>query len=650
MKSSDKKYFIPIILLLVFSLISISIGFSSLSTTLSVNGSAAFIPVDMIRFTKLETKELNKAYEEDKRFLIQDLNFTIELDELSSTATYDVTLSNLGQVDKVLTSITNEIYTNLDIKYELNGIGLNTIIRKGEDVHFTITFKYKNGVTLDDTKLNARLKFNFEDYINTQGTYIVTFDPNGGSGTMNDMQFVIDEYKKLNANSFYKDGYYFKGWNTKEDGSGTSYKNKQNVINISNGEDHITLYAMWDDELEEISYEGACTFNGMSTPVEGDCADGEEDFVNTGISPFSDANYQKNFILSFTITDVDATRFSTNKRDTIFNMLYEANDKIKGIYPGSLLRIEGNKWQLQAGNGKSNATKVTFAKDELIDHKFTLLRHNDGSKIKIYYMIDDNEPVFLRDVTELYATFDTPLTFGANLLIDNTTSDRHSFATLEDIDFRFLEDGLSLYEIINGVEPDDPEEEELKTVFSYDGPCTFNGTSSYMEGSSCTDYHDAYFINSGIQLFNEDNYDKDFEVTFELDDYVTSQQSDNQVTMFNAFLERNGLGYGILLRRNKDKLEFIARDGNGVNKMININVVNPMAFRIVKKNGNVCYSINDNNNLIYATNISDFAEPFNVPATFGGSIDKTGSPFRYITGTMSNITIKMGTVEDECGG
>lgn len=647
MKNSDKKYFLPILLILVFSLISISVGFSSLSTTLSIDGSAAFIPVDMIRFTRLETNQLNNAYEEDKRFLIQDLNFTIELDQLSSSATYNVTLSNLGQVDKILTSITNEIFTNDDITYELNGIGVNTIIRKGEDVNFTITFKYKNGITIDDTKLNARLKFNFDDYINTQGTYIVTFDANGGSGTMNDMQFVIDEYKKLNANTFYYDGYYFKEWNTMPDGTGISYHNKQNVKNINNGESSVVLYAIWDDELEEVSYEGTCQFNGQGNPMEGECSADGDDFLNTHIAPFSEENYQKSFILSFTITDVDPSAFTSNKRDTIFNVLYEANDRIKGIYPGALLRIEGNRWQLQAGNGKSSATKVYFSQNELIDKKFTLIRHNNGNTNKIYYMIDDNDPIFLRDVTELYAPFDTPLTFGAIVNIDNTTPDRYAIATLEDLEFRFLEDGLTLHEIITG-EKEEEQEEELETVFSYEGPCIFNGADEFIEGDMCDDYHDAHFINTGIGLFNQDNYEKDFEITFELDDYVTSEQGDDQVTVFNAFLERTGLGYGTVLRRNRNKFELIVRDGNGVSKIVNIDVSNPMLFRLIKKGGNVCYSINGGN-LIYVTNISNFADPFNVPLTFGGSIDKNGNPFRYINGTISNMSIKTGTIVESCG-
>lgn len=643
--TSDKKIIIPIIIMLAFSLISISIGFSSLSTSLSVNGSAAFIPVDMIRFTALETDVLNNAIEENKGFLINDLNFTLELDNISSTATYNVTLSNLGQVDKILTSIDNEIYSNNDIIYELSGIGVNTIIRKGEDVHFKITFKYKNGITIDDNRLNAKLKFLFDDYIDITGTYIVSFDANGGSGTMQDMQFSYDEYKRLNANTFYKEGYYFKGWNTQADGSGKSYHNKENVKNISNGADSITLYAQWDDDLEEVYYPGDCEFNGQGNEMVGDCNEYGDDYINTHIAPFSSENYTKNFILKFTITDVDDSRFTANKRDTLFNMLYEASDKIKGIYPGALLRIEGGRWQLQAGNGKSNATKVYFSKDELIGKEFKLIRHNDGNKIKMYYVVGDGDPIFIRDVTELYAPFDTPLTFGANIQIDNTATDRHAYAVLTDMEFKFLPDDLSLYEIING-EEEIIDDDELTTVFSLDGPCFFNGNDN-ITGNKCSDYEDTNYIDTEVYLFNNDNFEKGFEITFELDDYVSSQQIEQQVTIFNAFLERTGLGYGVVLRRNQSKFELIVRDGNGFSKITQINVVNPLAFRIIKKNGNVCYSINDSD-LNYVGNISDFGLPFNVPVTFGGSIDRDGNPFRFITGTLSNMSIKIGDVEDEC--
>ena len=649
MRSTDKKAFIPIIILLIISLLSISIGFSSMSTTLSVNGNAAFIPVDMIRFTALETNELKNAYEESKSFLTNDLNFNIELDLANSTATYDVTLSNLGQVDKILSSITNEIYSNDIIKYELSGIGLNSIIKKGEVVNFQITFKYKNNVDIQDTKLNAKLRFNFDDYVNSVGSYLIVFNSNGGSGSMQDMQVVYDQYKKLNANTFYKDGYYFKEWNTEPDGTGKKYRNGQNIKNISNGEDSIVLYAQWADELDNVYYPGSCTFNGAGNDVEGNCAEGEsQDYINTGIAPFSESNYQKSFVLSFTITDVDDDLFNSTARATIFNMLYENNDNIKGRYPGSLLRVENKKWMVQGGDGRSNSTKVSFNKNDLLNKEFKLIRHNDGNTIKLYYVIGDDAPIFLRDVTNLYAPFDTPLTFGANLLIDNATSDRHAIATVEDINFMFVDNDLTLYEIINGKNENIVEDEEVETVFSLDGPCIFNGNDN-ITGDNCDEYSNINYIDTNVYLFNSENYDKDFIVSFVLDDYVTSQQIDKQVTIFNAFLERTGLGYGMLLRRESNKFELIVRDGNGHDMKTSVPLSNPLFVKMVRKDNIVCYSIN-NSKLKRAVSMEQFTDPFNVPLTFGGSIDKTGKPFRFIKGSISDMLIQVGKVDEECEG
>ena len=69
----------------------------------------------------------------------------------------------------------------------------------------------------------------------------ITFASNGGSGTM-DLQFVQNGVDiALTANSFTLEGYSFDGWNTSQDGSGTSYSDGD-TINISSD---ITLYAQW---------------------------------------------------------------------------------------------------------------------------------------------------------------------------------------------------------------------------------------------------------------------------------------------------------------------------------------------------------------------------------------------------------------------
>ncbi len=76
--------------------------------------------------------------------------------------------------------------------------------------------------------------------------YTVTFNGNGGSGTMADQSFEYGEEKALAANSFTRTGHDFTGWNTKADGSGTSYTDKQKVKKLTDTDGGtVILYAQW---------------------------------------------------------------------------------------------------------------------------------------------------------------------------------------------------------------------------------------------------------------------------------------------------------------------------------------------------------------------------------------------------------------------
>lgn len=78
-------------------------------------------------------------------------------------------------------------------------------------------------------------------------TYTIRFNANGGVGTMADqtMEFYIKDY--INGNQFTRTGYTFKEWNTKPDGSGTSFADHEVVGDLTdvNGA-VITLYAQWN--------------------------------------------------------------------------------------------------------------------------------------------------------------------------------------------------------------------------------------------------------------------------------------------------------------------------------------------------------------------------------------------------------------------
>lgn len=81
----------------------------------------------------------------------------------------------------------------------------------------------------------------------TPNQYTVTFDANGGTGSMAQQTFAYNVSQKLTANSYSKTGYSFTGWNTKVDGTGIGHADEANITITSNelvGKS-VTLYAQW---------------------------------------------------------------------------------------------------------------------------------------------------------------------------------------------------------------------------------------------------------------------------------------------------------------------------------------------------------------------------------------------------------------------
>ena len=117
-------------------------------------------------------------------------------------------------------------------------ITLSPITKEG----YTFT-KWNNDSTSNPLVFN--ITGNIELYpIYTTNSYTVTFNANDGSGNTSVQNFVYDAAQNLNNNSFNNVGYMFAGWNTKADGSGTSYANGVEVLNLASS-GNIDLYAIW---------------------------------------------------------------------------------------------------------------------------------------------------------------------------------------------------------------------------------------------------------------------------------------------------------------------------------------------------------------------------------------------------------------------
>lgn len=97
--------------------------------------------------------------------------------------------------------------------------------------------------------------------------YFVNYQANGGSGTMANSTHYYGTNSNLTANSFTKTGYSFAHWSENADGTGTTYSNRQSVLNLCYEYGAVkTLYAQWTPNTYTV------TLNNQSATTAGTTA------------------------------------------------------------------------------------------------------------------------------------------------------------------------------------------------------------------------------------------------------------------------------------------------------------------------------------------------------------------------------------------
>lgn len=187
--------------------------------------------------------------------------------------------------------------------------------------------------------------------------------------------------------------------------------------------------------------------------------------------------------------------------------------------------------------------------------------------------------------------------------------------------------------------------------FSAKGPCKLNGYSGNITGDTCQKYSNAAYIDTGVQLFNNDNWEKDFEITFKIVEYSASNQTPDPVdnntqhTILNSKYENSGAKYpGFTFRRSTNGLELTSRN-NETKATKSITYSANMIVRIVRKNKKVYYNVNGSS----FTLLQDFTnlyQNFTTPVTFGATIIDN-VPRRLTNCTLSDMQIKMGVMPDD---
>ena len=166
-----------------------------------------------------------------------------------------------------------------------------------------------------------------------------------------------------------------------------------------------------------------------------------------------------------------------------------------------------------------------------------------------------------------------------------------------------------------------------KVYFAEDGPLTCTGSN---------------YLDSGIVMFNELNADKDFIVTFTVDQnngYNTS--SGDRGTIFSDMNEVGEpyAGVHFFSTGNTSYTMNVNTTGNK-KKLTNTGYVTGQSVVIKKVKGKVYYSYNGGND-VQINNFSSFNTYFNNTATFCAGTNAQGAKYRFFKGTLSGMSVEL---------
>ncbi len=239
-------------------------------------------------------------------------------------------------------------------------------------------------------------------------SYTIKYNGNGAtSGKVEDSIHKYDESKNLNLDEYERNylitynhnyegsknkeenvKYKFKNWNTKEDGTGTSYEDREEVINLTNkAGEVIDLYAIW--EKESTSYEPTregYSFGGWYLDAE--CT---KKVANVEYIPTQDITLYAKWDKEYTITvDNDRDGHTYNSYQIFKGDYYEKEEKI--------LDKDGNP--VLDENGKEKVVKVPILSNiewgeelqkEVITDQGETQRKTHGDRIIELLKISEND-------------------------------------------------------------------------------------------------------------------------------------------------------------------------------------------------------------------------------------------------------------------
>ena len=660
-KNKYVKLVIPVIL---FVVVFLTICYSAFSNNLGIYGISATVRVHKdVRiggiFLSNATNDGISHYED---YNVKDIYSSVTLPNANSSITYDVKVLNLGNVEMGILNISG-LPNNLT--YSISNYNLEDPLCDDNDssqctlgvektLHITISYK-ENGFDENNITYPLDLTFDFkriytityngftsttglptvilEDdaksitFNNTTGIpsnvlvagatgnyvsptltisdpsgnvtiykkHLITYVLDGGTQALNQVTTIASN-ESVTLLDPTREEYNFGGWYNNSSFEGNP------ITVLSNVTSDITLYAQW---TEYDYFIRRAEFDGTVGKV-----------IDTGIALYSAENVNKNFRIKFTIDSFDSSypnvTINKNQAPTILSSMLETGSP----YPGFVYRLlnsNGTKYNIKINDSHVTSFDSYYPLVSGIDVE--IVRENGIMYTKV------NDTVYTKVLTykDNIDTFDIPLTIGGNINADGDY-DRTFKGVLSNVSVEFYEGS-----IVNNTNYTYTET-RTSTSYNLDGTIEFDGTN---------------YIDTGINLFSAENINKDFEISLTI-----NQVGGNvaQATLMNLKDEgQNNVWPGVAYRtRSGGGFEFSARWPGQSNVSLNETATPPKTIALARRNGIIYYSINGSEEAtLIATPASSLNTAFGSNLTFGASLNGSGSPFRYFTGVVSNISVEL---------
>ena len=186
-------------------------------------------------------------------------------------------------------------------------------------------------------------------------TYLVSYDANGGSGAPSSQTKTYDKTLTLSTTKPTRTGYTFKNWNTKADGTGTSYSSGASyTANAA-----VTLYAQWTDTAKPTGSISSTNNVAASQTATLSLSD------NVGIAGYywgTSSSYSSNTYTAISGTSKSVTKTvssagtyyltvkdtSGNISSTVSKTFYKTtlNENSGSVSPSSVITMSGNSFTL----------------------------------------------------------------------------------------------------------------------------------------------------------------------------------------------------------------------------------------------------------------------------------------------------------------